>query len=252
MSLNEGLMNEEQIIRSIDGKTYYQLNPNLQHFIYFILPRIDRNRKIKCFHAEEYTKPDICISQDDMSRYISIKHGTAVDVHGERLDSFIQFLKESGIDDYTIESYLLYHFGDGTVDGTGKNRMDHFNVFVTYHDRIVEMNEIFNESREFVKNFADRVLFQGVNPLAIPADIIYHGDEDFGSFISRNQIMRHIELRRWDYMTSVVHIGPFILRPKARYPGGREVKNDDFRKRVVVSYPKLLSDIMYISRRYKF
>ena len=42
------------------------------------------------------------------------------------------------------------------------------------------MNAKFNENRDFVKAFANRVLFQGVNPLAIPADIIYHGDEDFG------------------------------------------------------------------------
>ena len=251
MSLNDGLMNEEQIIRAIDGKTYYQLNANLQHFLYFILPRLDRNKKISCFHAEDYTKPDICISQDGTFRYISVKHGTAEAVHEERLDTFIEFLKENGIDDYTIESYLLYHFGDGTTDGTGENRLDHFNVFVKFNDRIAKLNEKFNETREFVKNFANRVLFQGVNPLATPADIIYHGDEDFGSFISKNQIMRHIELRKWDYMTSVVHIGPFILRPKARYPG-REVQNDDYRRRVAVSYPKLVNDIMYIFNRYKF
>lgn len=251
MSLNDGLMNEEQIIRAINGKTYYELNANLQRLVNYLFPTLDRNRKINCCKAEDYTKPDICISQDDKSHYVSIKHGTAEQVHEERLDRFISYLKECGIDDYTIESYLLFHFGDGTIDGTGQTRLDHFNVFVKYNERILKLNEKFNESREFVKNFANRVLFQGVNPLAIPADIIYHGDEEFGSFINKNQIMRHIELRKWGYMTSVVHIGPFILRPRARYPG-REVKNDDSRRRVTVSYPKLSNDIMYIFNRYKF
>ena len=251
MGINEGLLNEQQIIQAIDGKTYYQLNANLQHLLYFSLPALDRNKKIKCFKAEEYTKPDICISQDGKTRYISVKHASAETVHEEQLSRFIQFLMENEIDEHTIETFLLYHFGDGTTDGTGKNRMDHFSVFSTYGERIKEMNEKFNESKDFIIKFADRVLFQGVNELAIPADIIYHGDEDFGVFMSKNQFIRHLEIRKWDYYTSVVHIGPFVLRPRARYPG-REIKNDDFRHRVVVNYPKLVNDIMYIFKRYKF
>lgn len=66
-------------------------------------------------------------------------------------------------------------------------------------------------------------MFQGVNPLAMPADVIYHGTEEFGVYMSRFQIMRHIERRTWSYMQVAVHVGPFVIRPKARYPG-REKK----------------------------
>ena len=251
MSLNDGFMNEQKLILGINGKTYNDLNPNLKHLIDYALPTLDRDAKISCYPAEEYTKPDICISQNGVSRYISVKHGTAEGVHEEQLDRFIQFLKECNIDDYTIEGYLLYHFGDQTTDGTGTKRLDYFNVMATFKDRVDQVNQKFNESREFVKKFADRVLFQGVNDLSTPADMIYHGDEDFGSFVSKRQIMRHLELRKWSFMTSIVHIGPFVLRPKARYPN-KEIKNDSFRYRVVVSYPKLVNDIMYIFNRYPF
>ena len=251
MSLNEGYKNEEYLINAINNKKYDELTPNLQRFIHMLFPNIDRNKKFKCFQAEEYTKPDIVICYGEKSFYVSVKHGTAENVHEEKIDSFIEFLKENGIDNFTIESYKLFQYGDGTTDGTGEKRMSNFEVRVKYDERIRAMNQKFNESKVFVKAFAERVVFQGVNQLAVPASILYHGDEDQGSFISKNQLLRHIELRRWDYMESVVHIGPFVLRPKGRYPD-KEVKYPEFRHRVVVSYPRLLGDILYIFSKYRF
>lgn len=251
MSYNEGLINEERMIYALNDKKFSELNANLQHFVTFLLPKLDKEQKVKCFHAEDYTKPDFCVQQNDTRRFVSLKHGTCETLHDEKLDRFIQFLMENGIDAETIESYLLFHFGDGTTDGSGTKRMNNFEVKLAYSKRLTKMNKVFNQSKEFIKKFADRVMFQGVNPLAEPAEIIYHGDEDFGCFCSKNQVMRHLELRRWDYMVSVVHIGPFILRPKARYPN-KEIKNDDSRRKVVVSYPRLLSEIMYMFSRYKF
>ena len=251
MSLNDGLLNEQRLIDAINDKRYSELNNNLQHFVNFLFPKIDRQEKFKCFAAEKYTKPDICIQHLDKRRYISVKHGTSTGVHGEKLDNFIEFLRENNFDDYTIESYLLFHFGDGTTDGTGERRLDQFHVRAQYDERIRALNEAFNKNKEFVKKFTDRVMFQGVSDTAEPADILYHGDEDFGCFMSRKQLMRHIDFRRWEYMTYLVHIGPFSIAPKARYPE-REIKNNEFRTTVVVNYPKLLNDIQYIFSRYIF
>ena len=94
-------------------------------------------------------------------------------------------------------------------------------------------------------------MFQGVDVDAPPADVIYHGDEDFGNFASKNQFMTHLGYRNYDFMTQSVHIGPFIIRPKARYPD-KEIKNDEFRHKVVVSFPRLLNEVMYVSKRYRF
>ena len=251
MSMTDGLVNETHMVSALNDKMYDELNANLHHFMYISFPNINYKTKIKCYKAEEYTKPDIVVQVGDECRYVSLKHGAAEEVHEEKLPRFIEFLKENNIDDYTIESYLLYHFGDGTTDGTGQKRLDCFQTRYRYDERIRKMNEAFNNSKEFVKKFANRVVFQGVNELANPADIIYHGDEDYGSFMSRNQLMRHIDFRTWNFMTYVVHIGPFVIGPRARYPN-KEIKNDGYRKVVTVRYPKLLQDILYISSRYKF
>jgi hypothetical protein len=251
MSLNEGALNEERMILAINDKKFEELNPNLQTFIMQLFPELDKSKRLSCCHAEEYTKPDIVISQGPKRRYVSLKTGTSDTMHNEKIEPFIDFLKENGFDDYTIESFLLYHYGDGTTDGSGETRLGVFDVRKKYDERIRALNDAFNRSKDFIKKFADRVMFQGVNPLAMPADVIYHGNEEFGLYMSKYQFMRHVERKTWSYMEFSVHVGPFVIRPKARYPG-REIKNDENRRIVVVNYPRIMNDIPWIRNRYLF
>ena len=148
-------------------------------------------------------------------------------------------------------AYLLYHYGDGTTDGTGKRRMSSIEVRFMFDERIKKMNEEFNKSKEFIKKAAERFMFQGVNPDASKAEYIYHGDPDYGVFVSRNQYMRHIEKKNWDYMQTCVHIGPFVVRPHARY-ANKEIRNEEHRHTVVINYPRFVQDLLYISSRYSY
>ena len=172
-------------------------------------------------------------------------------MHEEQLDRFIQFLKECGISDESINTYLLYHYGDGTIDGTGKRRMNSIEVRFAYDEKIRKMNDEFNSSKEFIKKFADRVMFQGVNPSASMAEYIYHGDVDYGIFCSRNQFRRHIEKKSWEYMQTCVHVGPFVIRPHARY-SNKEIRDEEYRHTVVINYPRFVQDLAYISSRYAY
>jgi len=251
MSVNEGLLNEQRMILALNNKKFEELNPNLQTFVMQILPDLDKSRPIECFKCKEYTKPDIVISQGKKVRYISLKTGTADTMHSENVDTFVEFLRENGFDDYSIESYLLYHYGDGTTDGTGTDRLGVVAVREKYDKRITALNDALNKSKDFLKKFADRVMWQGVNPLEMPADVIYHGTEEYGCFMSKYQLTRHLERKSWSYMQFVLHVGPFVIRPRARYPG-KEIKNDEFRRKVIVYYPRILADIPWIRSRYFF
>ena len=251
MNTTIGIENEEKMVANLNGKTFDSLNNNLQFFIYYLFPKLDKNKKIACFQTENFIKPDICVSQENELRFVSLKYGQSETLHNENIKTFINFLKEHGISDYTIETYLLYHYGDGTINGTGKRRMSSVEVRFMYNDRINKMNEEFNASKQFIKDFADRVMFQGVNPEASRADYIYHGDPDYGVFISRNQFMRHIEKKNWDFMQTCVHIGPFVVRPHARY-SNKEIRNEEHRHTVVVNYPRFVQDLLYISSRYSY
>lgn len=245
---------EEKLCESINNKTYYELNKNLQYLVFYLFPHLNKDISFNCFRTNNFSKPDICVSQERDLKYISVKTGQSEGVHNEYIKTFIQFLKENGISDESIETYLLYHYGDETTDGTGKRRMNTIEVRFTYDDRIRKLNEEFNASRDFIKKFADRVLFQGVDPNAMKAEFIYHGDVEFGVFCSRNQIMRHIEKRNWNYMQTCVHVGPFTIRPHARYARStyNNEKHEDHRHIVAVNYPRFLQDLMYISSRKQY
>lgn len=251
MNTSIGVAVEEKLVHQINDKKYSELNANLQHFISLLFPFLDKDKKIKCYKTEDFIKPDICISQEEDRRFISVKFGSSETLHTENIISFVNFLKDNGIDDYTIETYLLYHYGDGTTNGTGENRMSSVETRFRMDERIRRMNQVLNSSKAFVKAFADRVMWKGVNPQAEQAEYLYHGDEDFGLFITRKQMLRHIDTKTWDYMDSCVHVGPFVLRPKARY-SNKTIINEENRRLVVVTYPRLLSDVGYISRRYNY
>ena len=251
MNTSIGIINEENFVKSLNGKMFNEVNKNLQLLLYYIFPHIDKSKKFTCYRTEYLIKPDIVISQESTMKFLSLKYGQSETLHNENILTFIQYLRESGISEETIETYLLYHYGDGTLDGTGEKRMNSIEVRFTYDERIKKMNAEFNSSKEFIKEFADRVMFQGVNPSASMAEYIYHGDVDYGVICSRNQFRRHIETKNWDYMTTCVHVGPFVLRPHARY-ANKEIRNEESRKTVEVNYPRLCQDITYISLRYAY
>ena len=246
-----GIENEENFVRCIDNKKYFDLSKHLQYFLRYLFPFVDASEKFHCFQTRNFMKPDICISLQSEMRYVSLKYGEADTVHNENILTFKKFLEENGISQEAINTYLLYHYGDGTTDGSGKRRLGSVEVRFHYEEEIKKLNEEFNQSKEFIKKFADRVMFQGVNPQANCADFIYHGDVDYGVFMSRYQLMQHIDKKNWDFMTGCVHIGPFVVRPHARY-SNKEIRNEEHRHTVVVNYPKIIQDIMYIFPRYAF
>ena len=251
MNTTIGIENEEKMCLSFNNKNYYELNKNLQLLAYYLFPRLDKEKNFRCFQTENFIKPDICISQESEMKYVSLKYGQSETLHNENIKTFVNFLRDSNISEETIETYLLYHYGDGTTDGTGKRRMSSIEARFAYDDRIRKMNEEFNNSKTFIKKAAERFMFQGVNPDANKAEYIYHGDPEYGVFCSRNQFMRHIEKKNWEYMTTCVHIGPFVIRPHARY-SNKEILNESHRHTVVVNYPRFVQDLIYISSRYSF
>lgn len=246
-----GIQNEENFVKALDNKTYSELNKNLQLFLFYLYPNIDKTMKFHCYMTENFVKPDIVIHQNQQYRYVSLKYGQAETLHNESIRTFVEFLRDCQISEESIETYLLYHYGDGTTDGTGKRRMGSVETRFTYDDRIKKLNEELNSSKSLIKEFADRVMFQGVNLQANRADYIYHGDPDSGVFISREQFMRHVDRKNWSFMVRCVHIGPFVIRPHARY-ADREILNEAHRHTVTVNYPGIVNDLLYIQNRYNF
>lgn len=248
MHLNSGISNEKQIVESLNQKTYQQLTHNLKFQMKEIFGTIDENEVFESGLVGDYQKPDIFVKYKNVTIYISIKSGSSNVVHQELLELWLAYLRNNGIDEETIETILLYHYGDGTIDGSGKERMPYEELNYRLMDRIKKANIVLNKDKDFVKKTIERCVFKGSRETNIEADYIYHGSAEYGCLMNKKQIFKHVNYRTWEYM-SHLHIGPMLFRPHARYIGD-DIKNEYSRKKVDVSWPRLEKDIRYISERY--
>ncbi|MBO6280655.1 MAG: hypothetical protein J6M95_03650 [Bacilli bacterium] len=248
--MNKGRLYEDEMIQLINGKKYKDLSPNIQQMIQYIYGVVDPEEVIGCSYAMDLIKPDFVLRIRDDFRYVSMKSGSAETVHCENLVSFIPFLRSLGVSRETLETILLFHFGDGTTDGTGKIRKGYSELIIELRDRIRKANSELNQSSEFIKAFLERVLFRGVSEEAPGADAIYYGDSFFGFTATKHQIRKYIVRKNWNKFDNL-HIGPIFLRPAARYLKG-ETLNVNKRNSVECYWPRMQEDIKYICKNFSF
>ena len=178
--LTTAISNENYLCRTLDGKRFKHLNKNLQSMINAIYGEVDEDEPISCRLTDNYIKPDIIITCQGKEAYISVKNGRATVLHTEDIFAFVEFLKSIGISEETRKTILYYQFGDKTLDGSGsEGRMNYHDVYNWLVEDIKKANKELNDRFETLEKVIDRVLFQGVDIVATPADYIYYGDVDF-------------------------------------------------------------------------
>lgn len=250
MAINNGPLKEDEFVYYMNVKKAKDLNPNLRSMMERLFGIIDLDKKVSCERTQNYIKPDVLIKHQRVTKGLSIKGGSSHVLHNEQIKTFILFLRSLGISSRTQQTILLFQYGDGTMDGTGNNRLTGQEVSFKLKDRIEEANKELNSSKEFVKKVIDRALFDGVDPEAKKADAIYHGDVHYGVIVTRQQMYKHIEKKDWKD-TYCLHIGPLQLVPSARF-AGTEIRNEKKRHIIQCCWPRLSDDFEYISKRYSY
>lgn len=252
MHKNIGRLREDEFVLAINGKKAGELSHNLKHLIREMFGLFDPEEVLKCELVDHYQKPDFFIEYKGERKYVSLKTGKAEGVGQERLKAFIMYLRENGLSNRGQQTILLYHFGDGTNDGSGKERLDYNELRIKLKGRLRELNEELNDSVDFVLQAVEKWMFKGGCEDNIPADYIYYGDIEFGFCCSRQQIMKHIKKRanaaNWSFMDNP-HIGPIQFRPHARY-FGKPIASEEKRWKVDFWWANLAADLAYISERY--
>ena len=248
MRLQNGTFEENEMIALLNKKTFDELNNNAKYFVKQLFGPIEPNQIIYAEKVDGFIKPDFMVRCNDEKCYISMKSGTANVFHQEYASKFADYLRSKGISEETIETILLYHYGDGTVDGTGKERIPYHEVMVKLGEKIKKANFELNTNKKFVIETMERCIFTGTDSGYTHADYIYHGNAGFGVLVSHQQLMKHINMRDWLYMNNL-HIGPLQLRPHARYVD-RDIANEKSRHSIDFYWANLFQDLEYISRRY--
>ncbi len=251
MPINEGNLKEQELIFALNNKKISMLSNNMRWLMRSLFGVLDDNQLIKCYKVDDINKTDFVIEYDGRKRNVSMKSGKAVNVHNEILQNFISFLGSKGISKRTRDTICLFHYGDGTLDGSGgEGRLSYAAVSQGLGDRIKEANLELNSNMNFILDVMDRCIFKGANPDNIEADCVYFGDVDYGIVATKNQFVRNTRRRCFDYYDHL-HIGPLLFRPDARYVG-KEITYERKRNRIVAYWPNLREDIEYMSKRFNY
>ncbi len=250
MNIHHGLVIEQDISNALNGKKVCELSHNMRHLIKTLFPTATDDSIVTSKPYEDVYKADILISCEGQNINLSIKTGKSEMLHNEILEKFLNYLGDNHISQKTLDIIRLFHYGDGTLDGTGERRMDYNEIMFRYGEKIQEANYELNANREFVIDVVNRVTFDGANEDYIKADAIYCGDLEYGVIATRKQVKKHLLKKYYSYYKSL-HIGPILLRPDARYCN-QPIKDIRKRNRIVATWPKLTSDIGYIGDRYDF
>ena len=209
----KGIDNEFMFVMALNRKKVKELNPLLYDLINAIFPFIDDGMEIKAWRNHYNQKTDVLIKINNIVRRISIKMGSRNSIHEEPLSSFVEFLEKNGISKEVINKYLLFHFGDGTINGKGKTRYDSKYLRKRIYREIGYVNNYFNNN-SLVKKLCDRFIIKGLIYNDCIDALVYGTPDDF-LWIKKDDIYKIMAKRINDYCSSP-HFGFLVIQPLNR------------------------------------
>lgn len=243
--LNTGTKVELDFVKFINYKKYSDLNSNLRSFIKILFNNIEGEDILQCKRLNTKGKADIIIKLNNSVKYVSIKSGSQNSVHTEKLETFIVFLKKLGVKEEIIKILLLYHFGDGTYDGTGKIRWSAEESKLKYSREIKKFSRYINNHNNF-KEIINRILFTGTN-IKIVVDAIYYGDVSCGVWCKREELVKYF-IKNKCYYISTPHFSSLTYQTWCRNINLNR-KSEEHRYYVQIKWFSILSDIIKIRKQ---
>ncbi|MCM1083653.1 MAG: hypothetical protein NC393_06780 [Clostridium sp.] len=194
---SDGFANETEIINYLNDSRYYEnLNANMRAFLSFLFQGADlEGLPIHAIKPTGMVKPDVAITINSTTRYVSVKKGSGNSVHQEKLNVFESYLRNCGINETAITYLKEFHYGDGSIDGNGGKRVSANDWISSNFRKVAEINRAFSNSG-FLTSFFDRVLFVGNVSPAPTVDAIFHGNINSALWASREEIISYLLQQR--------------------------------------------------------
>lgn len=210
----DGYTNEEEFVKMLNDKKVENLNPLFQEFIKDLYKAyvIHDNDITKCYKNEKREKADFIIEINNIQKRISLKKGVKNSVHVEPVWTFTKFLKNNKVPDNIIKLYLKFHYADGTIDGSGKQRMDSEEYKKRFQVEIDLINKFFNNPI-LLKKCCQRFVL-GL-PKSKEIDAIVFGVIDDFIWMNKNEIINSVLRKRNNNFTGI-HFGPLFCQPQNR------------------------------------
>lgn len=239
--MNDGFINEKDLIEYINSNTFNNYNKNIQDFLSFVFQE-STNLNLQ-FLAEKIAgqvKPDLCLEHNGMKKNISIKKGSGNSVHQEKIDVFFPFINNMFITE-SLNHLKKFHYGDDTVNDSGAIRYTASKCKARYKSEVGKLNIKLNEWNNLTQ-FLDRFLFIG-NVGSLAVDVVYHGTIDDGLWASREEIVSYA--RNNSFPANAVHFGPLTYQVWGRNEK-RTAVHPDRRYVMQVKWGSITNDLQKI------
>ena len=241
----DGFQNELDLIEYINSKNVYDsYNENIQKFLNFIFDFDLSGENIKCYKEKGQQKPDLSITCKGIKKFISVKKGSGNSVHQESFNDFINFLNGISVSESTIEGIKLYHYGDGTIDDTGKIRFSGNECSSIYSSEIKTINAELNKSN-ILEIILDRILFLGNFNGGNLTDYVYYGTVYNGIWASREELLEYFLTNQ--FTSNTIHFASLTYQVWGRNHNFT-AKNPDRRYVMQVKWSQIVSDICKIRK----
>lgn len=242
-----GFQNEDELIEYLNNRKIKDLNKNMKDFICFLFGNIDEESIIQATTGKSGQKPDMIITINNKIKKISVKKGTGNSVHQEKVDVFIELLTTMDIPSEIISKLLYFHWGDGTVDGTGTERISAPQYQKQFPEEIAKINEEFNKEKH-LKKFIYRFILQGKSCEYDIIDSLYYGNVNEGHWASKDEIIEYIISKT--FSLDSIHLGPLTYQTWNRCLNFNP-KTENRRNIMQIKWGSLLVDLLKIERNRK-
>jgi hypothetical protein len=212
--MQKGILIEESLVAMIDGKRLKEMEPYPKEIVQTLFPDAVEDDFFLANICNRFSKPDFTVWKRTKPKYVSVKSGKSDSMGFENIRTFILYLRAKGVSTETQKTILYYHYGDGTMTGTGKKRLTYEEVSSLLLPRIQKANIELN-TEKMINCALDRFVFKGSNGRVITVDFMLFGDSKFGTLYSKKQIREAATRKRYSY-TRTIHFGPIIIQPYLR------------------------------------
>lgn len=147
---------------------------------------------------------------------------------------------DSGVSKDIVVEYLKYHYADGTINGSGKNRISVNEYKINNQDKIDKINNAINNDY-ILKKAINRFVLQGKNSSECIDAIIYGTINDF-LFITKEEAEKII-LSKKDIYSTGVHFANLYCQPMTRNLNNN-LKYENKRYCVQIKWYSIFDDII--------
>ena len=248
MPYNNGRYMENKFVYMLDGVKIKDMDRDARSFLRNIYGQLDDEEIVRSELVQGFRKPDFYVEYKGNRQYISMKTNTSHTLHEEELESFVEFLKDIGLQNNVISMLQFLFWGDGSFNGTAKRIFSISEAYMKAPDMTRQFNEMINENNEIISKIVNRIIFDGGSTDGVKADYLLHYREnEIPIVVSQRQMANYILSKDWHFKDNP-HIGPLQFSPKAIKPEAKHYEY--YRKRIGFWWAHLREDLEYISQRY--